>query len=229
MRYLIRLARWLRRWHPCLGTVEIVAGSRIVGVRREVSAETPGDYDYIAVRLGEDEAMSNLVRSLHMLAPAAQQAGLNLVLEYEPGPLHALGTPHLLESFAKRIQQADLTNVVGLNLDIAHWAFLSGLGPHNVPPTCLQAIRHAHVSSHGRGHFGDAMIEKGDTPDCLRRPEEFQPWIDFLMGRYPPLLNSSHSGYMSLELEVCRDLRMIQSSLENLRLLTENLPSPQGS
>jgi len=215
VKFLIRLATFLKRAYPRLRTIELVGGSLIYRITR---GSDESGVIYTARCLDPVEAIQQLIRSLREVSPLAQAAGIQLALEYEPGPLYVLGVQKRIEDFCKGVDESGdpiLQSVVGLNLDIAHWGFLSKFGSKQ--EACIRnKVIHAHVSSHGRGHFGDAPVELTGA-DCLQLLTDFHPWFWLLKGLNGDPSHLRFSGFVSLELEACKTPTMVEESLRNLR------------
>jgi hypothetical protein len=166
----------------------------------------------------EEDGVGNVMESIEHLLPDLQTAQVTLAFEFEPSILCALGERSSLLSFCQKLEQREQKDSawaqVGLNFDLAHWAFLSDFTPATFPLELRRWIRHAHISSHSRGHFSDAPLERSGGNDLLRRESQFMRWLEFLEE-----VNelSSFSGHVSLELECCRVTHSVAASLQNLR------------
>jgi hypothetical protein len=251
-RFLIKLAGCLRRKYPDLNTVQLVAGSLIQGVECCPKTSSSGfsrfaavfsnlsatlfpsetrvnsslqHYEFFAHCLSQEKAIENLVKSCEALRPDVQAAGVRVVFEHEPGVLYTLGTLPQLAKFCSRLSDANLSRWFGLNLNVAHWGFLSRFTPENTAEL-FNYCWHSHASSHGIGQFGDAPIDSGRGP-CLRTPDEFRRWFDRLGWSVTPrsaeqivstslVMNPLFSSFVSLELEACRHLDIVHKSLVNL-------------
>jgi sugar phosphate isomerase/epimerase len=210
VKFLLKLSERLKPDHPELSFVELVSGSLVYGISR--IKDPYGLHEYLAWTLDPLQAVYQLATVLRRLAEDATKANVKLILEYEPGPLYVLGNRARLEIFA-RIVAADreASKAIALNCDVAHWAFLSGFDVVSLSPEVRNLIYHGHLSSHGRGHYGDAPIED-DEADALRHPEEFRPWIELLRRG-----KGERSGFVTLELEACKHREMIDASVDTLR------------
>ena len=121
---------------------------------------------------------------------------------------------------------SSVPGVIGINLDIPHWAFLGQrdsespqrekIKVEDIDNNVLRRIVHAHISDHGRGHFCDDVIFS------INQREAFTPWIRLLTKR--KVLDSAadlpqdfprYSGYVSNELEACKSREMIKESVLN--------------
>jgi hypothetical protein len=126
-------------------------------------------------------------------------------------------------------QYRELSPVIGFNLDIPHWAFLCSdhaggilrrLQRRDQPSPIFRRIVHAHVSDHAKGHFGDNAI------GAIHPLERFQPWFHLLRRRLreaaasPDARRPGFSGFVSVELEACKDEHTVRSCIEKCRLLT---------
>ena len=213
-RFVLRVARALREAQgarrPLI--VELVAGSLMLPPQPN---EATGKYSAICIdpKVGRE----NLLICLKYLLPEIEAADVLLAFGYEPSPLCALGSLERVTDFCKRL--VDLTRGdrrwarVGINLDIAHWAFLGRYQLGDLQPVVRERIFHAHVSSHSRGHLADAPLEHGSAPDLLRTPDEFMAWFMLL----EDLMSTARfQGNVSLELECCKSRSAVHKSLSNL-------------
>lgn len=208
-RFVIRVAGAIRALDPNYAPkiIEIVAGTRITG-------KVQGDENPYVVAATREIAISNLIESTQALLSDADDANVLLAFEYEPSTLCALGNVSSVETFCDRVlalaKEDPKWDRVGLNLDLAHWAFLGRQKPSMISESIKRLIKHAHISSHSCGHFGDAALENFGR-DMLRKPEEYQEWLTFLRG-----LGPQFSGFVSLELECCKSRSFVETSLRVL-------------
>ena len=141
---------------------------------------------------------------------------LGLALELEPGPLYALRNWGSLQRLCQVLdsRRDGIGGVVGLNLDVAHWS-LAEIDPKKVldSKVVLRRILHAHASDHGRGHFGD--VEVG----TIHGREHFASWLNVVQqaARIQETDLPPRSGYVSIELEACKDRDMVKRSATFLR------------
>jgi len=228
LRGLVRLAgRLRRRGHP-LKTVEVVSGSLAAGIFPGVWTPT-GERVYVANRLKPAEGRKRLLRALASVAKTARKARVVLSVELEPGPFAVLNGWETLLPFCRQVQRhRRLREVIGLNLDVAHWV-LAGIGPDLAPangqarPTDKERkiirdrIAHAHISDHGRGHMADAAVLS------LKNPEDVKPWLDLLADIRAERSRGDglpYEGSISIEMEACRALEMIKDSVRVIRQMT---------
>lgn len=237
LEFLIRLAGHLRKdGHP-LKTIEIVAGTLVDGIwhGRSLIEKDPKEAEaYIANRMSEVLARHNLQAALVSLAAEIQNAEVQIALELEPGPLYLLRDWKTLVAMSDMLD-ADpiLSPLVGLNLDIAHWtlAGLSGIMLGGSEPTesafekqersefesQVERIRrrvvHAHISDHGRGHFGDVRV-------CdITEDHKFGRWLKLLQEIADTPRDVGHPSFdrmLSIELEAVKRPKMVAESLEIL-------------
>ncbi len=216
--FLIRLAAKLRELgEGDLDVIEMVAGSLVQGIRRPRIGDD--ESDFCASVLGEAAAITRLVESCKILVTTLLGTGqpLKIVFEFEPGPLNVLGTIRRLERFAESLEnEPELQNHIFLNLDVAHFAFLANAKPEDLSERVKRLFAHAHISSHGRGHFSDAPLEKGRKNSngdklFLRHPAEFVDWMYFYQKS-----GVLASRRMSVELEACRHASFAKISYDNL-------------
>lgn len=244
VKFLLRLGGTMRTFAEAHGgpgkvrVIELVAGSRITGVGR-VRARDEGSSEhsvegYLAHRSTAEAAIVRLIKNLKR---AIQDGGLNdnfeisIALELEPGPLYVLNNLENMHKIAQVIDDAGLTNRVGFNLDIAHFA-LAGIAPKQLLQKehrdVLTRICHVHLSDHGQGHFGDVPAGQaglGRGGNLKTRLESFRPWLELIVKRYE-FKNEQHpkmSGYVSVELEAAKGGDVVRNSVVNLRSIAEFL------
>jgi hypothetical protein len=168
-----------------------------------------------------DAALERLLQRLEPVALAAQSLGqpaIHLALELEPGPLYVLGGLSSLRRLCRRLDRTDrlartLSPVVGLNLDIPHWAFLAGIDSQDIvaDKTIYRRIIHGHISDHSSGHFGDGVL------GAIHDLEAFEPWFRLLAQRHtdPPQTGyPAFSGFLCNEIEAAKDSEMVQEAVK---------------
>ena len=218
--------------------LEIVAGCRVMsrfparvvtshGAQGGAIGEAP---ETVANVLTASQAVDQLHDGLLRVVEHARASGVELTpiaLELEPGPLFVLSDLAQMRSLCRRLDapNSPLGPFVGFNLDVAHWS-IAGIDPGSLErgaPDVFRRVIHAHISDHGRGHFGDAVL--GHVGLGLRKNglREFGPWIDLIRriadrngqadGR-PPF-----SGLVSVELEACRTPAFAAKALSRLNEL----------
>jgi sugar phosphate isomerase/epimerase len=192
--------------------VEVVGGGLVLPPTFD---EITGEYN--AACIAPHIARGNLINCSRALLDDAAAADALLAFEYEPSLLCALGSLGRVTDFCedlKSLARADERwNRVGMNLDIAHWAFLGGHKPFRIPKVVRERFFHAHVSAHSNGHLADSPLESGAGVDALRRPEEFMAWfmlLEHLMS------HARFQGKVSLELECCKSRNCVNVSLGHL-------------
>lgn len=231
--FLVRLARELQKLEHPVKTIELVGGSLIDGVwPARIKLPKGTDLTYVANILSPRKAITRLLKRLKPIALEALKCDgytardgalrttdkITLAVEMEPGPLFTLAGEGQLRTFASAVE-ADklLRQVVGLNLDLPHWALLARLSVEDARRDPLfERIVHAHLSDHGRGHFGDNVLE------VVHQNSVFEPWIGLLKERnlLPPSDKyPAFSGYVSLELEACKSQTMLSSCARRARKL----------
>ncbi len=219
IRNLVRLAGRMAReaGNPHSPVIELVGGS-LSGVLRP--ATSPFDEsDFVAEITSLSNALSGLFAALEQLADIAIEEGVVLALEFEPGPLNILGNFQTMCNIATVIgSSAKLRKCVGLNLDIAHFAFVEGISVADLrnSPVCPKIV-HAHISDHADGgHFGDLPLLFE-----IHSQDRFSPWIRLLEEIAEERLDQADalpfSGHVSLELEAVPKYSHIFKSLENLQ------------
>lgn len=225
IRFACRFALELKTQKPMLRVIELVAGSRIENIFHCQQPAGGGDR-FIALQMSDEEARDRIFANLKLaLAPVRQElleAKLNLALELEPGPLFALRDWKTLSELCSRLRNdSDLKNLVGVNLDVAHWRLAQikledlndGSGDSE---TVRNQIAHAHISGHHRSaHFGDTGLDE------LNNPADFLPWLRYLdqRARTSGSGGITFSGYVSHEFEAAKDPEKVKQSVVILHSL----------
>jgi sugar phosphate isomerase/epimerase len=219
LKSLVKLARELRALNHPVKAIELVGGSAVRAMWR--GKNTRDEEVFVLNRLNPSDAVYQLIRRLEPVAKVAAEGDpVLLALELEPGPLFTLGNRTGTLQFCRWIDTDGgcsdaMRRVVGVNLDVAHWALLDGISVDWVrsQPSLLNRITHAHISGHSKGHFGD--IEP--TPEMLAK---FKPWIGLLhelaAGQHRWPNGPAFSGYISCELECCRDTCVVDVAMGRL-------------
>jgi sugar phosphate isomerase/epimerase len=233
--FLVRLAARLKETHP-VSTIEIVAGSLIDGVWPATDRKVQDRRQrkvYVANRLPPEAALERLLEALRPIAEDAGEAGLQFALEFEPGPLFVLGKWCSLKRLCRMLttrENRDLSPVLGVNLDVAHFT-LGDITPEEVlaERAVYDRIAHCHVSDHGKGHFGDLPL------GTVHSKDHFSKWVQFVRlvaaeskqrGAHLP----KFSGFISTELEACKDSGMVRTSRKRLaEILVELQQLPDAS
>jgi hypothetical protein len=218
-------------------TIVIVGGSRLHGMWK--AKTTDGD-SYAVNRIEELLAMETLLQRLEPVAKCAASNNIQLALELEPGPLFILdplgdkrpriGDPLLkLRQLCSLIESSKypyVCKVVGVNLDIAHLAFLGkvNLAQLNLKENgaLKRRIIHAHISDQYMGHFCDNAV---GTCHSL---EEFRDWLRFLedLNRESQPASADrpcYSGFVSCEMEACKDGLFVSASLNKIQSILADL------
>jgi sugar phosphate isomerase/epimerase len=215
LKFLIEVAAELRSeyGHPC-STVEFVGGSCLDGVWRLINGANK--ISYIVNRLPREKAIARLLTRLEPIAEFAAEHSITLALELEPGPLFTVGDWESLVMFCEAVENKSgvLHDFVGINLDIAHWAILSGITPRMVyrTPQVLNRIVHSHICDHSIGHLSDAI------PSMFHAASDFIPWLELLTtlekrgGTRPKF-----SGFISCELEAAHSIDHVALSTRNVQ------------
>lgn len=202
LQFLIQLAALLNsRGHP-VNTIEVVGGSTVDGLWR--GRATGGAPTYVVNRIDQVSSLTRLADSLGPVVDTAAKTNgpVRLALELEPGPLFNLCDKESLLKFCGMIDSmgGNFKKVVGLNLDIPHWCFLSAIDPEWVQshPVVLNRIIHAHVCDHSRGHVCDS------EPYLFHGGSDFVPWLR-LLSQLGDRVGSAlqYSGFLACELECC--------------------------
>jgi hypothetical protein len=155
--------------------IQLVAGSRIHGIWVPKVRDTPsGAVSYAVNRLNLKDGINLLFERLRPIARlAAERRNIQLAIELEPGPLYLINDANAVALFCELLDQeardkSCLSQVLGLNFDLPHWAFLANIPLDWLLGKCSfqglsaemglavrRRIIHAHSSDHGVGHFSD--------------------------------------------------------------------------
>jgi sugar phosphate isomerase/epimerase len=248
VRCLWVLAKLLRDREHHIRSIELVAGSRLVGiistVRRTPAVPargiviSPDEHTILfAQRLRPElsciRLLSALEESLTDICNEYPLPDVALSLECEPGPLFTANGTRALRQVVEAIDQYPaLKNRLGFNVDIAHFA-LAGIHPSDLFSSgdIAQRISHFHISDHGWGHFGDAVIGHcGLLRGEADRLEVFKDWLRcacaYAKTRTGPTTGLvPFSGLVSVELEAAKSTELVRRSCE---VLTELLAQAAG-
>jgi sugar phosphate isomerase/epimerase len=228
--FLVRLTRQLQQRGHTASVIELVGGSLIDGVwpARDIGDSPESECHGVSL-LDWKESLALLVQRMRPIVELIKSTkistlDLRLALELEPSPLYLLGTPQRAEFLCELLDRAenrDISPYIGLNIDIAHWAFLCEVSTSFFNKKSLFGrIVHAHISDHANGHFCD------NAPLQLHKHEDYWPWLKLLEERavkdkelvkknYP-----SFSKYVALELEATKQDSQVHAGYSNLyRLL----------
>ena len=210
LKFLIQLSRDLNsRFSHKIETIELVAGSRIDGIWRGIRQS---DFVYVANKLQQEKVFDRFFERIESVAEfAAKDQKIQLAVELEPGPLFCLDNRDNLELFCSRLASHKtpmaIRQTVGLNLDIPHWALLSGIDVDWVTAHdhVRSSIIHAHISDHSSGHFGDNVLTS------INPVTRFKPWLNLLsdLQKERGRRSLTYSGFVSCELEACKNAAMV--------------------
>jgi len=216
--FLIALSRALQRFGHPISTIQIAGGSRTDGV--DLISNMGFANSYTVNRLCIDKAVDRLIERLGPVAKFALiEPKIQIAVELEPGPWFTIGEAAALKKFCERIDsdpKNPLYSVVGVNLDIPHWDFLSGITvdwlqkPEN--DVVRKRIIHCHISDHSNGHFGCHVTG-------TFHPGEFEEWIQLVVeqgGQYREPNYPKYSGYISCEMEGCKHKEFVQQCVDEL-------------
>jgi hypothetical protein len=213
--FLVSLARHLKQLGHPISTIHLSGGSRTDGVVLEKDAG--GNNMFFVKRIGSVQAINRLLERLKPIADfAAQSPRIHLALELEPGPWYTVGDRKSLKKFCELVEtheEASIRSVVGVNLDIPHWAFLSRIDIdwllESENKSILNRVLHCHISDHSIGHFGCTTIGSSHNK------EDFGNWIGLISKIIIPQC-PNFSGYISCEMEGCKDARFIRNCTDHL-------------
>lgn len=226
LKFAIRLAGEINKLRNEWGrVVEMVAGSSTDGVMKCQMTNDRGPA-YLVKKLPEAVAIDRLLERLVLLREVLEPQQTRLAIELEPGPLYAINSLKSMELLAKRTAEprySEIAHLIGFNLDIGHWAFLCGMDTSLVKESKIfNRIFHAHISDHGVGHFGDAVVGS-----IHERPEhEFSPWLRLFAERHTMSLSDPSdfcTGTVSVELEAAIDAVSVAKSVWRTRNLLATL------
>ncbi|MFW6154649.1 MAG: sugar phosphate isomerase/epimerase family protein [Planctomycetota bacterium] len=243
LRFLTDVCERLQRLNHPAHTIEIVSGGLIHGVwpakwhshRHSGGEESLVGIDrkqelYAATSIGTEQALRSLLGRIRPIRQRALDANVQFAVELEPGPLCVLRDWDSLKLFCELLEDSgdysDLSPLVGLNLDCAHYA-MAQITSEKVftEPAVRDRIVHVHLADHGRGHFGDVALGR------IHPEEHFANWL-----RLVPALVCERSqsmpkflGGLSIEMEACRDMEDIGDSLAKLERLIAAIPWSPGT
>ncbi|MCP5551579.1 MAG: hypothetical protein H7A53_11880 [Akkermansiaceae bacterium] len=167
-----------------------------------------------------DDAVEAILRNLLKIRGDLENADLVVALEFEPGPLYAFGDWDTLVLLADLLEAEEefgpLKNLVGFNLDIAHWGIIEAIPLSRVfeKPGVFNRIVHAHISDHHPGaHFADCALGS-----VSRNLDVFRKWLNLYAVRHAAPVEGYPrcSGAVSIEIEACRDSEIRDRSIEIL-------------
>jgi len=237
--FLVRTASYFKRDDTDF-IIELAAGTRAHGLATHPKDSSGAVFSVImnpATRY--EKSIAQLLGRLDSIAQEALKRGrILLALQLEPGPIFLLNGAIQLDLLCKQIDENGskaLKKVVGLNLDIAHWAFLNNSTSESETqlsvdwlrrnPHVLSRIIHAHICDHGNGHMGDLYLEAVNAKD------KFEPWLQILSERAKSkswlqslLIKSKliksrrlpYSGYIAIEHEACKNSNQLVHSYNTL-------------
>ncbi|MGE4179972.1 MAG: hypothetical protein AB7J34_09125 [Limisphaerales bacterium] len=229
--FLVRTAACLNRIQAVDGTftIELVAGAVFDGLWPAVSKYGPDNNGYGVNLISKEKVHRRILRNILPAVKLADRINtpemrVQFAFESEPGALFALHTFQDLVRFVDKLDNLPESDprhrLVGLNCDIPHWAFLSDVTIERLSETpqgraVVQRIVHAHISDHTEGHWADNPLYTSHDA------EDFIPWIRLLEGLDfgRPARLPKFSGWVSVELEACRDPGLVSASASSLRKL----------
>lgn len=217
--FLVDIVAQLRALNHPVAVLELVAGSATTGVFIGNPNEDPAlaPRSYTLMRIDETEAMGTFLKRTKRLAHHAADKDVTLAIELEPGPLFLIKTLESLRNFCSLLDYAGTPSqkdYIGFNLDIPHWAFLSGITTRDLRnarnSNVARRIVHTHISDHSKGHFCDRPPSSDP-----QRLQDYLEWIEFVgeLGDTKRAGNLKHSRAISLELECCSSLHDIHESV----------------
>ena len=208
---------------PC---VEVVCGSVLEPVHDGAEARPTWVKTYSLAAKAE-RLMQSLRDVRRALAGGRRFA---LALELEPGASYVLNDHKSLKLIYDSVRQEGLDDVVGLNLDIAHFR-IAGISPAFLRGEAENGVRagdmapwlvHSHIADHPLGmHTRDLAL--GAFTNLEHFPTGLCGYLDILMDRAahaaadPAGLLFTNS--VALELEGCSRLGWLHNSLVHLRRL----------
>lgn len=182
IQFLIKLARHLRERHP-IAIIQLVSGNRTNGVWPAIMSDN--SVGYVVNRMSHERAVDRIFKRVEPLAKlAAQHPIIRLAFDMEPGALSTLENCSRLQNFCRALENhhdPDIKQVVGVNLNIAAWDFLSGIRPEHIHLGDCRAIYnrilHCHVADTCDGYFSDQLVR------TFHPKHRFQEWFALLSQR----------------------------------------------
>ena len=202
--------------------IEMVAGSRIDGLWPGKDLREP-DIHFYANRMTKAEGIRRLLdciqQALRESIPSPEQSRVAIALELEPGPLYLLNSFKAMQSIQKEIERRQdpfLDQLVGYNLDIAHWK-MAGINPawllDPAHSSIARRIFHGHLSGHhSRAHLGDTPLVPKIGYGVRQSTVE---WIR-LLGKLSGRQIFSNPLHVSLEYEAAKNVDFLRQSVLNL-------------
>ncbi|MCP5541438.1 MAG: hypothetical protein H7A52_14945 [Akkermansiaceae bacterium] len=201
-----------------VGMIEAVGGGLISGAIDPAADKGDGRITKNLAKV--DDAVEAILRNLLKIRGDLENADLVVALEFEPGPLYAFGDWDTLVLLADLLEAEEefgpLKNLVGFNLDIAHWGIIEAIPLSRVfeKPGVFNRIVHAHISDHHPGaHFADCALGS-----VSRNLDVFRKWLNLYAVRHAAPVEGYPrcSGAVSIEIEACRDSEIRDRSIEIL-------------
>jgi len=220
--------------------VEIVAGTRVSRPRFEVKQVRDRDSVrketvFLTTVAGFYDKLQVLLESLGEIAQAAYESDVYVSIEVEPGLLPLVSEFTYVDSLVKALEedpefrdtvkqkwQIDLPKVrhserIGINVDVCHMR-LCRISPEQLRhPAIVNRITHIHIGDIGPGHLCDLVTGTVSTYD------KYHDWIQLFLdvANGLPRANSfpDFSSCLSIELEACRDLKMVAAAYHRTKLL----------
>jgi sugar phosphate isomerase/epimerase len=222
--FLVELAAELRPSPREVFTIEVVCGSRIDSTSLRYGTlpdQSPQDPCISAdVKDPPETVLREFLSRLEPIVDTCKCVpGIQLALELEPGPLFVLNNKERLTQLCQLLDGdfQKFSPFIGLNLDVAHWAFLAGITPDwlNAPENAAvrNRIAHAHICDHSNGHFADNVFAS------INREEDFDGWLQILAclphEQRPPDY-PTFDGLISIEMEACKDKAFLDETINRL-------------
>jgi sugar phosphate isomerase/epimerase len=227
---IVDLARELRVRHHDVRTIEVVAGSRIVGLQ---PYQRMGGEIVCFAKLREERARRTdrkvqTIRIVEALARVIDETELDpreqltFAVELEPGRFFDIRNIKrnmaLIEAVEAHKNAEILRGIVGLNLDVGHYA-LAGISAAEMNSELLRRVAHVHLSDHKCGHLADLYLGKGGLGTRLGAAA-FNPWLKLIEECYAmerPAGLLPLSGLVSLEMESCTSVSEVEASLQQIK------------
>lgn len=205
---IIRVAGILRRdYGHDMRFVEAVAGTKL-SYPKPVVGKPPAVHkaDY-------EEKFRVLCESLVTLSRSATIEGVCLSIEVEPGLLPFLSSTEYIEkltSFLDDERKKGACGNIGINVDVSHMWLCDIESRWFVDSGNTKYISHVHVNDTGPAHLCDLV------PGTIHVYDEYKPWFDLFYEAACNLPREAglpdFSCCLSVELEACRETRMIGSA-----------------
>jgi len=212
--------------------VEFVAGRTVERCENKPTKEHAIKCDRI-LKFKHNETIDRVVSILdkHVkpaLIEVQNKYPVRLAAEIEPGFSYSLNNFQHVDYFLKRLEDVNLNELIGLNLDVGHLIILNNspvesdhITPH-LAKSWIDKIYHAHISDNIGYHFRDLVPGSfHDLQGAEDDNDNFANWVKLCLDCAKE--NNFYSGYLAVELEGCSRIQWVQRSLLRLGYLIRNV------